>query len=101
MGGVMADQLQCFGVAVGEDRDLSPIGQGGGEVAQLSVDADRQGSLRQTRTDCRGGIGAGGAPTQLQRFAVGQLDGDFRGRLDGAMLSTAQRGSAQEHLSAS
>ena len=47
VGGVVADQLQGLGVAVGEDRDLGPVGQRRREVAQLAVDADRQRGLRQ------------------------------------------------------
>ena len=39
VGGVVADQLQRLGVAVGEDRDLGAVRERRREVAQLAVDA--------------------------------------------------------------
>ncbi len=72
VGGVVADQVERLGVAVGEDRDLGPVGKRRREVAQLTVDADRQRGLGQARPDRRGGVGPGGAVGQLQRRAVGQ-----------------------------
>jgi hypothetical protein len=54
VGGVVADQLQRLGVAVGEDRDLGTVGKRGGEVAQLAADPDRKRGLGQPRADsCR------------------------------------------------
>jgi hypothetical protein len=43
---VVADQVECLRIAVGEDADLGTIGQGRSEVAQLTVDANRQRRLR-------------------------------------------------------
>ena len=97
----MADQLERLGVAVGEDRDLSAVGQRRREVAQLTVDPDRQRRLCQAGPDRRRGIGAGGALGQLQRRAVGELDSDLLGRrLDPAMLPTAPGTTAARAVSA-
>ena len=76
--GVVADQVQRLGIAFGEDRDLGPVGQRRGEVAQLAVDADRQRGLGQARPDRRRGVGARGAVGQLERRPVGQLHRDLR-----------------------
>jgi hypothetical protein len=60
VGGVVADQVECFRVAVGEDADLGAVRQGRREVAQLAVDPDRQRCLGQTRTDRCSRISAAG-----------------------------------------
>jgi hypothetical protein len=86
VGGVVANQRQRIGVAVGEDPDLDAIGKRCAEVAQLAGDADRESGLGKTRADRRRRVGATCPTGQLQRLAVGQVDGDVRGRLDAAML---------------
>jgi hypothetical protein len=90
VGGVVADQLQPLGVAIGDDRDRGAIGQRRRQVAQLAVDADRQRRPRQAGADRRGRRGARRPVGQLQRRAVGQGYGDLRrGRGDAAMLPVA------------
>jgi hypothetical protein len=87
MGGVVADQRQRLGVAVGEDRDLGAVGQGRGEVPQLTVDLDCQRRLGQPGPDRRSGVGAGGTLAQLERRPVRKRNGDLLSRsLDAAML---------------
>src|SRR5204862_2876305 len=82
-----ADQLQARRIAVGDDRDLDPVGKRRGEVAQLAVSANGQRGLGQAGTDRRGRVGSCGATGQLQRSAVGKVDRDLlRRRLDPAML---------------
>ena len=77
----MADQLQRLGVAVGEDRHLSPVrGQRRGEVAQLAVDLDRQRRLGEAGADRGRRVGARRPRRQLQRLAVRQGDGGLLGR---------------------
>jgi hypothetical protein len=96
MGGVVADQLQRLGIAVGEDGDLGAVGQRCGQVAELAVDANRQRRLGKSGPYRRGCVGAAGAVGQLQGFSVGQGDVDVGRRLDPAMLPAAGgRGSAR------
>ena len=83
VGGVVADQVERLGVAVGEDPDLGAVGERRGEVAQLAVDADRQRRLGEARPDRRRRVGPGRPLGQLQRLAVGQRDGDLRAGLHG------------------
>jgi hypothetical protein len=90
--GVVADQLQRLGVAIGEDRYLRAVGERRREVAQLAVDADRQRRLGKTRPDRRRRVRTGGSAGQLQRRAVGKRNGDLLRRgLDPAMLPTPHR----------
>ena len=63
--GVVADQLERLGIAVGDDRDLRAVGQRRGEVAQLAVDLDRERGARQPGADRGGEVGAGGAVGEL------------------------------------
>jgi hypothetical protein len=92
VGGVVTDQVERLRVAVGEDRDLGAVGKGGGEVAKLAVDANRQSGLGQPGADCRSRIAPGGAAVQLQRRSVGKIDRDLLSSgLDPAMLPTARR----------
>jgi hypothetical protein len=90
VGGVVADQRQRLGVAVGEDRDLGSVGKGGGEVTQLTVDTNRQRRLGQPGADRGGGVAPRRAAIQLQRRPVGEPNGDLLSSgLDPAMLPTA------------
>ncbi len=80
VGGVVADQLEPLGVALGDDRHLRPgLGQRRVEVLQLAVDLDRQRGLRQPRADRHRGVGAGRPGGQLERLPVGQGDDDLVG----------------------
>jgi hypothetical protein len=91
VGGVVADQFQRLGIAVGEDRDLGTRRrQRRAEVAQLAIDPDRQRRLGQTGADRRGGVGAGRARRKLQHLAIGQGDTQFlRCGLHRAIVPTA------------
>jgi hypothetical protein len=89
VGRVVANQVKRLRVAVGEDADLGAVRQWRREVAQLTVDPDRQRRLGQSRPNRRSRVSAAGALAQLQRRAVGELDSDLLGRrLDPAMLPT-------------
>jgi hypothetical protein len=88
VGRVVADQRQRLGVAVGEDRDRGPVGQRRRQIAQLAVDADRQGGLGESGTDRSRSVGATGAVGQLKRLSVRKFRGDVGRRLDERMLLT-------------
>ena len=74
VGGVVADQLQGLGVAVGEDRDRLAVCNRRREVASLIADANRKGGLGEAGADRGCGVGAAGALGQLERRSVGECD---------------------------
>ena len=65
--GVVADERERLGVAVGEDRDLGAVGKGRREVLELAVHPDREGRLGEPRADRRCRVGARRAVAQLER----------------------------------
>ena len=91
VGGVVADQLQRLGVAVGEDRDLGSVGERRREVAQLAVDRIASAALASP-----GPIAAAAsAPRRATGSSSGLPSGSVtvifpRSRLDPAMLPTPQ-----------
>jgi hypothetical protein len=92
VGGVVADQRQRLGIAVGEDRDLGAVRKSSGEVSELAIDTDCERGLGQPGADSRSGVAPRGAIGQLQRRPIREPDSDLlSGRLDPAMLPTARR----------
>ena len=74
MGGVVADQLERLGRAVGHDLDALAVGERQREIAHLPVHLHGQRGAREPRADGGGEVGAAGAFLQLLAAAVGKLD---------------------------
>ena len=75
MGGVVADQLQRFGILAGYDADLGVLLDGAEQVIFLPVDHDDQGGLGQARADGGGDFPPGHTLGERQGLAVGQGHG--------------------------
>ena len=73
VGGVVAQELQGLGGAVGHDLDLGAVRKRRRQVAHGAVQLHREGSLGQPGPDRGRRVGAGRAVGQLEVRAIGEL----------------------------
>ena len=75
MGSVVADHVQRFGIAAGDENDIGVVFDGGGEVHRLAVQLHRQGSAGESGTNGGGHIRASDGGVEPAFGTVGQGDG--------------------------